>query len=155
MIYLAGPCSPEHRTMMVAIGKFLREQLKYEVFCPFELKIENAWDYTQDEWSWLVFQKDIEAIDNSDIMVSISTGRISSGGTNWEQGYAYGKGKKDNIFVFQITNKPTSVMTKNGCAVFVNTNKKEILDSIRMVFEYYENGKIEELKYRPCTTVLT
>lgn len=154
MIYLAGPCSPEHRTMMVAIGKFLREQLKYEVFCPFELKIENAWDYTQDEWSWLVFQKDIEAIDNSDIMVSISTGRISSGGTNWEQGYAYGKGKKD-IFIFQITDKPTSVMTYNGCTVFVNTNKKEILDSIRMVFEYYKNGKIEELKYRPCTTVLT
>lgn len=153
MIYLAGPCSPEHRTMMTTIGKFLREQLKYEVYCPFELKIENAWDYTQEEWAWLVFQKDIEAIENSDIMVSISTGRIGSGGTPWEQGYAY-KGNKD-IFVFQITDKPTSVMTKNGCMMFVNTNRKEILDSIRMTFEDYKSGKIKEPKYQPCTTVLT
>ena len=39
-IYLAGSCGIERRTEMQKIAKELRKN--HEVYCPFELKIENA-----------------------------------------------------------------------------------------------------------------
>lgn len=120
-IYLAGPCDTEHRTIMVHIAKFLREK-ENEVYCPWELKIENAWDITQEEWARQVFNADIAAIDESDIVLIISLGRVSTAGTNWEQGYAYGK----NIYthVIQINSEPTSLMTYWGCDNFIGLDKQ-------------------------------
>ena len=64
-IYLAGPCDSENRSMMVQIAKEIRNYgSNIELYCPFELKIENAWDYPQEEWAQMVFDKDVEAIDN-------------------------------------------------------------------------------------------
>lgn len=122
-IYLAGPCSSDHRTFMVSISTFLREA-GYEVYCPFELKIENAWDYSQEEWSQLVFEADKKAIDEADIFLMISLGRASTAGTNWEQGYAYATNKY--VVVIQFTNETTSLMTYCGCDTFINTDKNHI-----------------------------
>ena len=55
-IYLAGSCGTDRRTQMQKIATALR-RLDYEVYCPFELKIENAWEelrgireyYSEDE----------------------------------------------------------------------------------------------------------
>ena len=52
MFYLAGPCDTENRTSMVQIAKFLREK-GAELYCPWELKIEDAWDYSQEEWAYI------------------------------------------------------------------------------------------------------
>ena len=49
-IYLAGSCGTDRRTQMQKIATALR-RLDYEVYCPFELKIENAWDMPQEEWA--------------------------------------------------------------------------------------------------------
>lgn len=114
-IYLAGSCGTERRTEMMKIAKALRYN-KYEVYCPFELKIENAWDMSQEEWAKKVFDADIAAIDNCDLFLFISPGRISTAGSNWEQGYAYAKGKK--IIVLQYTAEPASLMTYCGCDDF-------------------------------------
>lgn len=114
-IYLAGSCGTDRRTQMQKIATALR-RLDYEVYCPFELKIENAWDMPQEEWAQKVFEADIAAIDACDLVVMISPGRISTAGTNWEQGYAYAKGKK--VFVFQYTREPASLMTYCGCDNF-------------------------------------
>jgi len=152
-IYLAGPCDSENRSMMVQIAKEIRNySSNIELYCPFELKIENAWDYPQEEWAQMVFDKDVEAIDNCDIMILISLGRISSAGTNWEQGYAYAKGKK--IIVFQITDTPTSLMTYCGCKYFINTTKEELIHELYWILEkLYDNT----LCYYTdeCRTVLT
>lgn len=146
MIYLAGSCASEHRTFMTEIAKYLRDNGQ-EVYCPFELKIENAWDYSQEEWSQKVFEADKEAIDNCDVFLMITPGRISSAGTNWEQGYAFGIGK--NVIVFQITESPTSLMTFCGCTRFVNTSKNKILMDI---YNYVLNDGPATGK---CTTTLT
>ena len=116
-IYLAGSCGMEHRDRMKLVAKYLREH-GYTVYCPFELKIENAWDYQQEEWAQKVFDCDIMAIDNCAFMVMISDGRMSSAGTNFEQGYAYAKGKPG--FVFQRPMWDTSLMTYWGCNTFYN-----------------------------------
>lgn len=114
-IYLAGSCGTDRRTQMQKIASALR-RLDYEVYCPFELKIENAWDMPQEEWAQKVFEADVAAIDACDLVVMISPGRVSTAGTNWEQGYAYAKGKK--VFVFQYTREPASLMTYCGCDNF-------------------------------------
>lgn len=80
-IYLAGPCGTIDRALMSAIAQQLRH-MDFEVYCPFELKIQNAWDMSQEEWAKLVFDADITAIDSSDIIVIISIGRESTAGTN-------------------------------------------------------------------------
>lgn len=66
----------------------------------------------------MVFDKDVSAIDECDFVVMLTKGRESTAGTNWEQGYAYAKGKP--VFVFQYTDYDTSLMTYCGCTRMEN-----------------------------------
>lgn len=116
-IYLCGSCGTEDRTMMKRVADVLRK--KHDVYCPFEIKIENAWDYTQEDWANLVFNADVPAIDKADRVIAISMGRVSTAGTNWEIGYAYAKGKP--VTVVQYTDATTSLMVYCGCESFINT----------------------------------
>lgn len=147
MIYLAGSCSSEQRTLMVNIAKCLREN-KYEVYCPFELKIEDAWSYSQEDWAQLVFNADKRAIDDADIFLMITPGRIGSAGTNWEQGYAFATKKPENIIVVQFTEAPTSIMTYCAAGNFVNTNKENLTNDIL-------NALKNPTSKGKCTTTLT
>lgn len=155
-IYLAGSCSKEERDRMEEIAKALRKK-GYKVYCPFELKIPNAWDYSQETWARKVFDADVAAIDDCDIMVMISKGRMSSAGTNWEQGYAYAKNKP--VFVFQYTNDTTSLMTYSGCTRFINIPEdiEEGLDVPTCIAEYpYETWiRTRNRGLNPCSTILT
>lgn len=154
-IYLAGPCDTENRSLMVAAAKSLRA-INVDVYCPWELKIENAWDYSQEEWAKLVFNADIKAIKECDAMIVISLGRKSTAGTNWEQGYAYGLNKL--VYVLQITEETTSLMTFWGCSYFKNTNKNNLQKDLDWIIsrielkDYLTDLIPEELK---CRTVLT
>lgn len=148
-IYLAGPCDTENRTMMVSISKFLRNN-NIEVYCPWELKIENAWDMPQEKWAQKVFEADIKSIQDCDYMLSISIGRISSAGTAWEQGYATGINKP--VAVIQVNEKnPTSLMTYCGCNLFTSVkNMQEFWSELQWVIDHMPmtwRGK--------CKTVLT
>ena len=155
-IYLAGSCSKDKRSRMESVAAELREK-GYEVYCPFELKIPNAWDYSQETWARKVFDADVAAIDDCDFMIMISKGRVSSAGTNWEQGYAYAKNKP--IFVFQYTNDTTSLMTYSGCTRFINLPAEidEKLDMPACIAGYpYEMGiRTRNRGLNPCHTILT
>ena len=150
-IYLAGSCSKEKRSRMEAVAAALREK-GYEVYCPFELKIPNAWDYSQEDWAKMVFDKDVAAIDECDFIVMISDGRLSSAGTNWEQGYAYAKGK--SIFVFQWADCETSLMTYCGCTRFLNL--RDFAGATNYIAKFpYETYIREKHELNPCRTILT
>ena len=155
-IYLAGSCGSDRRTYMVALGEALRA-LGFNVYCPFELKIENAWDMPQEQWARKVFDNDILAIQNCDVMVMVSPERNSTAGTNWEQGYAYALGKK--IFVFQYTEESTSLMTYCGGTNFISINKEFVLNPVDFS-KYIANSVYEHIyndidKKHKCYTVLT
>lgn len=122
-IYLAGPCDSEHRTLMTKIADTLEYYSNEEVYRPWTLKIENAWNYNQCEWAHKVFDADLKALDECDCAVLISFGRVSSAGTNWENGYLYAKNKP--VYVVQITKDPTSLMTFCGCKHFWGLNKED------------------------------
>lgn len=152
-IYLAGPCDSENRTKMVSIANRLRRTKEFEVYCPWELKIENAWDLTQEDWGAKVFWNDIQAIDACDIFLMISPGRKSTAGTNWEQGYAYAKKKK--VYVIQITDKPTSLMTFCGCTHFWYCNDNDIHETLEEIIEGILDPRYLLYKHKYCETILT
>jgi len=149
MFYLAGPCDTEHRTFMTQIAKYLREK-GAEIYCPWELKIENAWDYSQEDWARLVFEADIAAINACEAIIMISEGRKSTAGVNWENGYAYAIGKP--VHIIQITEEPTSLMTYCGCTSFINIPKGQgnLTSALRWILEHPT-----EENHNKCRTVLT
>lgn len=147
-IYLAGSCSSDDRTMMKQIANHLRAREDTEVYCPFELQIPNAWDMSQEEWAQKVFDEDVRAIKEADVVILITPGRESTAGTNWEQGFAYALGKR--IYVFQVTDKPTSLMTYCGCDLFFNaTSDRELYGLITSALSISRRNK------RLCDTTLT
>lgn len=150
-VYLAGSCGSEDRTLMVNVAKKFRAA-GIDVYCPFELKIENAWDYPQHEWARLVFEADVAAIEKCDIFFMISKGRISTAGVNWENGYAYARGKI--IYVLQITEEPTSLMTFCSTPFFYNTVASKLDEKLDWLINLIKEGK-EPMRYGTCRTVLT
>ena len=89
-IYLASPFFGEkERQNALKVSEILRLD-GHEVYVPLEHKIVNAWDLPNYEWGKKVFETDLEALENCNIVVCLSYGRISSAGTNWEAGYAFG-----------------------------------------------------------------
>ena len=61
----------------------------------------------------LVFRNDVNAIQSADFVLVLSWGRLdTSAGTTWEQGYAYGIGKK--VILVEMNNDIQSLMVANG-----------------------------------------
>lgn len=149
-VYLAGSCSSEQRTMMQRIAAKLRSE-NYTVYCPFELKIPDAWSMSQEAWSKKVFDKDLEALNECDVFLMITSGRNSTAGTNWEQGYAYAKGKK--IVVVQYTDDNTSLMTFCGSNVFFSTNLYDIETDV--IHALLDVEILSDCAIKKCKTILT
>lgn len=151
--YLAGSCSSEKRNVMYTAAKAIRAKLTSEdnLYCPFEMKIDNAWNMSQEKWAQRVFEKDLAALDAADIVIFISFGRESTAGANWENGYAYAKGKK--VFIIQIGEATTSVMTYCSADLFLHArDTNEMKQRIA-----YCMSVAHEKKYMKqlCETVLT
>lgn len=153
-IYLAGSCSSDSRTQMVHIACALRER-GHNVYCPFELKIEDAWNMSQEDWAKCVFDLDAEHLRSSEIMIMISPGRVSTAGTNWEQGFAYAHGIP--IVVVQTTNAPTSLMTYCAADWFYSADSDaDAFGIISEIAEKLRGGLSEMPRVRnKCRTVLT
>lgn len=113
-IYLATPVgdpnTPERKLAQEALE--ILQKKGFEVYAPWQLKIPNAWDYPNTEWGRLVFEGDMVALREAEIVVVLSYGRMSTAGVNWEAGYAYGTGKK--VIVVEMTDEIMSIMVANG-----------------------------------------
>ena len=111
-IYLASSLSTECRPDMYDTLTRLRS-LGHTVYAPVEHSIPGAWDYSNKDWGRLVFEEDIKAINQADIVVAISYGRTkTTAGASWEIGYSYGIGKK--VIVVEMDEGPQSLMVSNG-----------------------------------------
>lgn len=136
---------------MVRVAEALRN-MGHDVYCPFELKIKNAWDYSQEDWAQMVFEADISAMNHCDYAIVISLGRISSAGTNWECGYLYACGLP--LYVLQISESPTSLMTFCGADYFISTTEVDLVNELEVFVPLIENQTINSYK-KECLTVLT
>ena len=86
--------------------------LKAAFYLPHQLKIENAWDISLEEWSRKVFEHDLEALDTADLILFISYGKENNSGSVWEVGYGYGKNIP--IVMIKMTDAVESLMLSNS-----------------------------------------
>ena len=111
-IYLASSLQKDRRKEMTDAQEILISK-GHEVYSPVEHKIHNDWDYPNPEWGLMVFQSDLIAIQEADVIVVLSHGREeSTAGVDWEAGFAFGIGKK--VIIVEMTDKPMSLMVTNG-----------------------------------------
>lgn len=91
-VYIAGPLFSEAE---LGFNRKLKEaivQKGFPVYLPQENSEDTAHMRHEHKQSYL-FQKNVEIIDESDIIVAVLDGADVDSGTAWEIGYAYAKGK--------------------------------------------------------------
>lgn len=111
-IYVAASLSEDKRPFMYEAVKRLRE-LGHTVYAPIEHIVEHAWDWPNTEWGLQVFRNDVNAIQDSDFVIVLTWGRLdTSSGTTWEQGFAYGIGKR--VILVEMNDSVQSLMVANG-----------------------------------------
>lgn len=110
-IYLSsGFFTPETKAKVEEVAKELRKK-GHEVFVPMEHTIPNAWDISEAEWAFKVFEQDVKAIDECDMLVVLDFGANGDCGTAWEAGYAYAKNIPYKVFPY---GKDISIMLWGG-----------------------------------------
>lgn len=116
--YLASPFFADHeRKAALDITEHFRSK-GHSVILPLEHKFYNAYAMPNHEWGRSVFQYDIKAIQSCDFVLCLSYGRISSAGTNWEAGYAYGIGKPVLTVEMPGVNLMSLMLSNGSHAVF-------------------------------------
>ena len=74
--YIAAPFDTEEkRANAIKVKEILSRDKNNSVFCPWEYKVPQAWEYPNSEWGLMVFMNDIKAIDSCDIVIMLSYGR--------------------------------------------------------------------------------
>ncbi|UUX91176.1 nucleoside 2-deoxyribosyltransferase [Methanoplanus endosymbiosus] len=91
-IYLAAPLfSQAEQEFNLKVAKILRDNY-CEVFLPQEHGDDG--EERADERMRIIFERNLSALEESDIVVAVIDGADADSGTAWEMGYAYAKGKK-------------------------------------------------------------
>lgn len=95
-IYIAGPFfKPGERDRIEKIRDLFNNDpffSDYDLFFPMDHKIKNGENMNNWDWGKAVFDMDVKALEQSDIVVAIYDKHYSDSGTAWELGYAYGLG---------------------------------------------------------------
>ena len=113
--YLAAPFfNKEELETYHKVIDYLRNYENYDLYVPMEHTIEGAWDMSNAEWARKVFEEDVHAIDEAEVVFVINHGMYSDSGTAWECGYAYAKNKKVFLIVPSMEEE-SSLMMVNGC----------------------------------------
>ena len=130
-IYLA---SPFFNATELVVYKETISRLRsagYPVHVPQEHEVPNAWDLPNSDWAKCVFEMDIEAIHDCDVVMVLNFGMYSDSGTAWECGAAFALGKKVVNILCGCDDTEYSIMMVNG------TNTTIDLDTFRK--EWFAN----------------
>ncbi|MGB9132274.1 MAG: nucleoside 2-deoxyribosyltransferase [Methanosarcina sp.] len=92
MIYLAGPLFTHAELEFNRRLKDMFLKKGFSVFLPQE-DAEDAASERERQNQECIFQKCVEGVDSSDIVVAVLDGVDVDSGTAWEIGYAYARGK--------------------------------------------------------------
>ena len=121
-IYLASPFfSASELVVYKETIRRLREA-GYSVHVPQEHTIQNAWDYSNWEWAQKVFEMDVNAIYECDVVMVLNFGMYSDSGTAWEAGFAVASGKQVVQVLCGYENATYSLMMINGCEFVVEAD---------------------------------
>ena len=135
-IYLASPFfNKEEITVYQRVIGSLRANEENVVYVPQEHEVPHAWDLPHRVWANAVYEADIEAIQNSDVVMVLNFGMYSDSGTAWEAGYALGLGKIVVQVLCGDENTTYSLMMFNGAHRVINLCDVECWDKITSVNE--------------------
>lgn len=101
-IYLACPFFNINEILMYESAIEGLRARGYDVYVPREHTIEGAWEMPNKTWAGYVFDEDIRAINESEVVIVMNFGMYSDSGTAWEAGYAMAAGKE--LFKFYVAN---------------------------------------------------
>lgn len=91
-IYLASPFFNDKENECVTQAENILEGRGFEVYSPRKYECREG-EVGTTPWAEDIFQEDVRAIRESDVMVMLYHGNYSDSGTAWECGFAYGIGK--------------------------------------------------------------
>ncbi len=89
-VYLAAPLFSEAEC---DFNRKLRDLIKDEGFLVFLPQEDSNNIHVEKNRQEIIFNKNLAALDSSDIIVAVIDGADVDSGTAWEIGYAYSKGK--------------------------------------------------------------
>ena len=125
-IYIAGPFfTKEECHELEEMIQYVRELYpNSELFIPKEHFIPDGETMPNDVWAKKVFDMDVNAIDNSEMIIALYRGRYSGTGTAWEIGYGYANKIPITLYVPDNTDT-TSLMIVNSATNVISDNKFE------------------------------
>jgi len=114
------------------VAQRLRE-IGHEVFVPHEHKLPNAWDLTNHNWGIAVYGMDVDALNESDMVVALSCGKQhNQDGFAWECGFACGQGKKVLLVSLFPTMVESIMVTSAAYCWFKNCDELFNYDFLKM-----------------------
>lgn len=149
-IYLASSLhTDELKSKINTVVEFLRSKGQ-NVFSPLEMKIPDAWNLSNAEWAKQVYDNDVKALNNSDIVVCIYNGFSFNGGTGtaWEVGYAKALNKDVIVLCTNPDDAQSLMIINSGTIVVPYCMYKEawVLYSETYVKERFVHSKIKDQK---------
>lgn len=114
-IYLASPFFNEAELGVYKETIHRLRSAGYKVHVPQEHEIKNAWDYSNKDWARKVFEMDVDAIHECDVVMVLNFGMYSDSGTAWEAGFAAALGKDVIQVLCGGENATYSLMMIGGC----------------------------------------
>lgn len=123
-VYLASPFFNEEELENYDKVLQILENKNLDVYAPLLNEIDRK-NLTRMQWANKTFQKDIEAIQNADIVVMLFYGLYSDSGTSWECGYSFALNKK--IIAVHLHNGKSNCMI--NCSCYANINGLKELES--------------------------
>ena len=126
-IYIAGPFfSTEERMYLNEMIQYVKSIFENsDLFIPMEHFIPNGDVMTNDDWAKAVYQMDVNALNNSDIVIACYLGHYSDTGTAFEIGYAVAKGIQTFLYIPEsIIN--VSIMPLQGCPILNDINRNKL-----------------------------
>lgn len=114
--------------------KRIKKLLKGNYYLPHQLKIPNAWDISLEEWSRKVYEHDVKALDEADLVIFLSFGKENNAGSVWEVGYIIGSNSQvlsfdeQKLIVIKMTDEPESLMISNSVDRIITSAEIETYD---------------------------
>lgn len=135
-VYLASPFFNDKEVEIMTNVKTILRDKGLNVFVPNEHQNDHL-EFGSREWRKATFKSDVDAINESDIMVAINCqGNYDDAGTMWEIGYAYSKNIP--VILFNNTEKTINLMIADSLHALITDYDK---------LKNYNFDKLEKIEY--------
>ena len=128
----------ERKAQIKQIVEQIKTHLQADFYLPQELKIENAWDYSLEDWGSLVYENDLAHLKEADTVIFISFGKENNAGSVWEIGFVAGvndtlydieaHGGWKNIIMIKMNNEAESLMVTNSVNTIITKDEIDTYD---------------------------